>query len=132
MFTMISGVTSALVLPFGQRFAEPFVRTRVGKARITLGQDVFANRFCKINTRILLAQCTRPSSSVYRPLQTKLETGVDRRSLSFIELGSAHLAIPDSIKSFLIHSANHCRPQSQYSGLEPIPLRNYKNITRLT
>lgn len=57
------------------------------------------------------------------PLQTKLETCVDKRSLSFMEDGSAHLAMPDSMKSFFIHSANHCKPQSQYRGLEPIPLQ---------
>lgn len=131
MFTVISGVASALVLPFGQRLAEAFVRTRVGEAGVTLGQDVFADRFCENDKVILLQQFTnahKPTSSLYRPLQTKLETGVDSRSLSFMELGSAHLAIPDSMKSFFIHSANHCRPQSQYSGLEPIPLQNYKNI----
>jgi len=55
MFTVISGVASALVLSFGQRLAEAFVRTRVGETRVTLGQDVFANRFFKIDKRILLA-----------------------------------------------------------------------------
>lgn len=76
MFTVITGIAPALVLSFWQRFAESFVRTRVSVARVTFGQDFFADRFCKAYTKKYVVNKT-PSVSV----KSRRYTNLCRRNL---------------------------------------------------